>query len=208
MKHCTFARLLTTGCLCGLLLLLVGCNGSHRTVDTSTGEYRTISVTPLRDTDAAKRANDRGLSLLADGELDKAKDAFKDALTADVEYGPAHNNLGKVYYMQRDWYKAAWEFEYAKKQMPKHAGPHNNLGLVLEHAGELDKAVDEYRAAVSLAPDNMQYIGNLARTLVRRGDTRTDETRTLLKQIVENDKRIPWVIWARQELAGMGVEYE
>jgi hypothetical protein len=31
--------------------------------------------------------------------------------------GPAHNNLGIVYYRQKKYYLAAWEFQYAAKLM-------------------------------------------------------------------------------------------
>ena len=45
--------------------------------------------------------------------MEKAEKLLKQALTADIGYGPAHNNLGKVYYHRQNFYLAAWEFEYA-----------------------------------------------------------------------------------------------
>ena len=165
--------------------------------------YRTVTAEPLRDTEAAKRHNEAGLRLLADGQLDQAAEAFSRALTADVEYGPAHNNLGKVYYRKKDWYKAAWEFEYAGKVLPKHAEPRNNLGMVLEEAGELDRAVDQYRQAVGLDGDNIEYRANLVRALVRRGD-RTPEVRSLLQQVLKQDSRPEWRSWARLQQARLG----
>ncbi|MHB1156182.1 MAG: tetratricopeptide repeat protein [Phycisphaerales bacterium] len=201
-------KTIVTGCLCTAMLICAGCDSSHKTVGSPAGEYHTLSVAPLRDTDAAKRANETGLTHLAAGELDKAAAAFKEALAADVDFGPAHNNLGKVYYLQRDWHKAAWEFEYAGELLPGDPGPHNNLGLTLEKkSSRLDDAIDEYRIAVGLAPDNMQYVGNLAKALVIRGD-RTDELHALLKQLAGKDTRADWLLWARQQLAGMGVKYE
>lgn len=178
-----------------------GCVGTSAD-RSSNGVYRTISVDPRRDTEAAKGANRAGLEHLAKGETEQAADAFGRALTADVEFGPAHNNLGKVYYQQRDWYKAAWEFEYARKLLPKRAEPSNNLGLVLEETGSLDRAVDHYREAVGFDPDVIQYRANLVRALIRRGD-RTEEVRSLLRQLLEKDTRPDWLIWARQQQAGI-----
>jgi len=183
--------------LLGAFTLVAGCADQPK---RQAGEYRTISAAPRRDTDAAKRANQDGLKHMAAGNLEQAERAFNRALTADVEFGPAHNNLGKLYYKQQNWYKAAWEFEYASELMPRHAEPRNNLGLVLEEAGELDRAVDHYREAVGLDPDSNEYRANLARALIRRGD-RTDEVHTLLKYMLEHETRPKWLLWAKRHEA-------
>lgn len=186
-----------------LCLLLSGCSqtpATDATTQPATGNYRTISTNPLRDTDTAKRWQEKGLRLLDDNELDEAEKAFKSALEADVDFGPAHNNLGMVYFRKKDWYSAAWEFEYAKKLMPRQAEPWNNLGLVYEQAGELDRAVEEFRQAVSLDAKNLQYQANLAKALVKRGE-RTEEVRKLLQTIVDKDTRGEWVLWASQQLS-------
>lgn len=179
------------------LILVAGCrNGAGDGGETV--QYRTVSVQPQRDTEAADRHNRLGLELLAAGELDKAREAFERALTANVEYGPAHNNLGKVYFQQGDYYRAAWEFEYARKLLPRHPEPRNNLGLVLEEGGELDRAVDEYRGAIALGGDRIEYRANLARALIRRGD-RTDEVRSLLAELVRRHPDPEWRAWARRQ---------
>ena len=187
-------------CLAGAALALPSC--AKPVERSATGQYRTITVDPQRNTDEAKRLNQVGLDCLAKDQLDPAADAFTAALSADAEFGPAHNNLGKVYYQRKDWYKAAWEFEYALKFLPRHAEPRNNLGLVLEQTGQLDQAVEHYRQAVALSSD-LQYRANLARVLVRRGE-RTDETRDLLQQVADQDPRPPWRDWARKALASLG----
>lgn len=192
--------------LCVSVTPLIGCKNT-KVVEATVGNYRTITAEPRRNTEAAIRSNEAGLRHLADGELDDATEAFSRALNQDVEYGPAHNNLGKVYYRQKDWYRAAWEFEHAGKLLPRHAEPRNNLGLVLEQTGELDRAIDHYRAAVGLDPDQVAYRANLARALVRRGD-RTEEVRNLLAQIVEQDTRPEWLLWAKRQQVSVGVRYE
>ena len=181
-------------------IVLPGCNASS----ARPGEegYRTISVDPKRDSDKAKLLNQEGNDHLAKGELELAAAAFTKALDADVEFGPAHNNLGNVYYRQREWYKAAWEYEYATKLLPRFAEPRNNLGMVYEESGQLDKAVEQYRQAVGLS-DDIQYRANLTRCLIRR-EGHTDEVRSLLKQLVNQDTRPDWHDWATKELSSMG----
>jgi Tfp pilus assembly protein PilF len=191
---------------CYLWLIAAACVAMSCTAHSTTlspGGYRAITADPGRDTDAAAHFDQVGLDFLDAGDLDKAEAAFQQALAADVTYGPAHNNLGKVFFKQKAWYKAAWEFDYACSLLPKHAEPQNNLGLVLEASGELDRAVEPYRKAITLAPDNIVYRANLVRTLVRRGD-RTDEVRGLLEQVAGQDTRPEWRDWARLELTNLG----
>lgn len=173
---------------------LVGC--SEKTKTYRTGNYRTIEVEPDRDIEAARRYNVRGLKHLEDEKLDDAAAEFRRALVADVKFGPAHNNLGKVLYFEQDWYNAAWEFEYARDLMPRQAEPLNNLGLVHERVGELDRAIENYEKAVALAPDSIEFRGNLARAKVRRGDSDA-QLIALLQQIVSQDKRPEWITWAK-----------
>jgi Flp pilus assembly protein TadD len=183
--------------LSGLFLSGMAC----RMDEPSPAPYRTVSADPFRDTELAKRENQAGLAHLAGGELDSAVQAFERALTADNGFGPAHNNLGKAYFLKGDLYKAAWEFEYARKLLPRSPQPCNNLGIVFEQNREWDKAVEHYRQAVALDPENLEFQGNLTRALVLRGD-RTDEVRTRLKKIIAQDKRNDWIIWANKQLEG------
>ena len=169
---------------------LGGCNGG--------GSYRIVSTEVLRNTEAAKRANREGLEHLAEGRLTEAAEAFEQARKADVEYGPAYNNLGKVYFKQRKWHEAAREFDNAKRLLPYHPGPPNNLGLVFQQAGWFDEAVKQHRQAVNLAPGDVEYAGNLAMALIRRGDE-TDEVRDLLGQLTKQTTNREWLLWARKQ---------
>jgi Flp pilus assembly protein TadD len=133
------------------------------------------------------------------GNYPAAETELKAALAADVMHGPAHNNLGKVYYHDKKLYLAAWEFQYAAKLMPNVPEPRNNLGLVFESAGKLDDAIGSYDEARQMEPDNVQILGNLARARVRRGDN-DESTRELLRQLVLRETRPDWANWARERL--------
>jgi hypothetical protein len=51
-----------------------------------------------------------------------------EALSADLFFGLAHNNLGVLYLKEDKLYEAANEFEWARKLMPGHPDPRMNLG--------------------------------------------------------------------------------
>lgn len=194
------ARAAASAALClGLSIpggsMILGCAGRGGAED-----YSTVARDPRRDTERAVALNRRAVELLEAGRWQEAETALREALVADVTYGPAHNNLGKAYYHREKLYLAAWEFQYAAKLMPHQPEPRNNLGLVLEAAGKLDEAADVYDEAVDLEPDNIQFLGNLARVRLRRGDA-GPEVRQLLEALVLRETRPEWLRWAREQLA-------
>src|SRR5262245_45519901 len=152
-----------------------------------------------RDTEQARKENDRAFELITKAKYDQAEKILKKAIAADVMFGPARNNLGLVYYHEGKLYQAAWEFQNAIKLMPYQPEPRNNLGLVLERAGKLTEAADAYDRAKEMEPDNPEYIGNLARAKVRRGDNDA-ETKELLEEVVFKDSRPEWTTWAKENL--------
>ncbi len=198
MKHTH--TILTTLVLVFATALLTGCNSRSR---SARPDYETISDPINRNTELALRENARAMALYEEGKLDEAEASLRSALKADVMFGPAHNNLGKVYFEQKKYYLAAWEFEYAAKLMPHRSEPRSNLGLVFEAVGRLDDAVVAYTQALEIGPENTKAIGNLARARVRRGD-RDDEVHELLQAVVMKDDRPEWVAWARDQLHLIG----
>jgi len=183
-----------------LLSAVLGCQADR--AGTPSG-YTTVAKDPRRDTDAARRHNARGIEQLHAGRLDAAEKELRSALEADVFFGPAHNNLGTVYYRRAEYYNAAWEFQYAAKLMAHSAEPRNNLGLVFEAVGRLDEAADWYDKALALAPDAVEITANLARTRLRAGQT-DERTRQLLQDIILKDTRPQYTAWAREQLVTMG----
>lgn len=163
-------------------------------------DYQTVGQDPHRDNDAARHDNEAALRLVDKGDYAGGEQLLRRALSEDVMYGPAHNNLGLVYFHQQKLYLAAWEFQYAAKLMPNQPEARNNLGLVFEASGKLDQAVDAYDVAMKAEPDNAQFVGNLARARLRRGDKEAD-VRPLLEKLVAIDTRPDWSQWAREKLS-------
>lgn len=184
-----------------LALLLAACQSDGK--DATPRTYQTLPDHSDRQTEHARALHEEALTLIDAGELDAAEARLKEALTADLLFGPAHNSLGRVYFEQGRLYLAAWEFEYALKTMPNHPEPRNNLGLVLETARQLDEAIAHYRQAHAMAPDNAEILGNLLRARLGRGDQGQD-VRDLLRELILKDTRPTWVQWAREQHALLG----
>lgn len=183
-----------------LLLMLMAWGGCSSTAHPVPDKpYATLQKDPTRDTDTARALCASAVALIDEGKFAEAEPVLKQALESDVLYGPAHSNLGWVYYQRGDYYQAAWEFQYAAKLMPYQPEPRNNLGLVMEETGKLNEAIDNYDRALALQPDNPELLANSARARLRRGD-RDRRVVELLEQLVSVDHRPKWRDWANEQL--------
>ncbi|NQU23852.1 MAG: tetratricopeptide repeat protein [Candidatus Nealsonbacteria bacterium] len=186
--------------LVAILAILPCADGCAPFSSQRQANYQTVAADPNRDPDKAARLNERAGKLLQKSKWNEAEEALQMALIADVGYGPAHNNLGKIRYARGDYYLAAWEFEYAVKLMPDRAEPISNLGMVYEAVDRFDRAIESYTLALQMAPQNPVCIGNLARVRLKR-DENDLAARDLLRDLVLYDTRPEWVQWAREWLA-------
>ncbi|MEM9417628.1 MAG: tetratricopeptide repeat protein [Planctomycetota bacterium] len=196
MKHLLFHTVVRSS----LLLLpmtvklgLVGCSAPQNE------SSRQVVVELSGDPQTAQLMFERGVQAVHLQELDQAEKLFLQAIEADPTHGPAHNNLGKIYFQQDRLQDAAVSFQSAIEFMPFRPEPANNLGLVLEIGLRLDDAIKQYEAAITLDPDDPDYLTNLVRARIKRGDDDA-RLRQQLWQIADNDKREVWVEWARQQI--------
>src|SRR5262245_9125322 len=176
-----------------LALLLLGACAS-----APTGPYSPPTEAE-RDTATAERLSREAADLIPE-DLQRAEELLREALTADIFHGPAHNNLGVVFLKQEKLYEAAQEFEWAKKLMPGHPDPRVNLALVMEAAGKTDEALGAYASALEVRSEYMPAIQGMARLLVRegRGD---DRLPWLLGEVALRAQDSAWRTWAGAELA-------
>ncbi len=94
-------------------------------------------------------------------------------LTRALELNPrlfsAHNDLGKVYFDQKNYDKAIGHYLEALKIIPSSLDAHNNLGLAYKNKGDFERAVKEFNAALEADPDSAVVHFNLARTYQEQG---------------------------------------
>ena len=128
------------------------------------------------------------------------------AIAADSEFGPAHNNLGKIHYRCGRYYDAAREFEIAVGLMPDRPEPLNNLGLVFEAAERFPDAVANFQLARELDPTNPVYVGNLARAMLREEYPDRVAISSLLDELMLVETRSEWRDWVMEQRASMADE--
>jgi Flp pilus assembly protein TadD len=174
----------------------VGCNILNNS-DQRT--YQTVAENPIRETRKAQRLTEQAVKEIERGKLVKAEQSLEKALIADVTFGPAHNNLGQVYFQQGKLYLAGMEFDYARRLMPERPEPYNNLGLVYERAGRTEEAIENFSSARSLEPSNAEFIGNLVRARVKHGD-RDIEVQQMLQELLLLETRPDWLEWVNEQL--------
>lgn len=181
---------------CAIFTIVPGC-AVFKTAEPRS--YETVVASPQRDTEEARRRNDRAIKFFKKGDLKKARFEADQALIANVDYAPAHNTLGRILFRQGKYYLAAWEYQFAIQLQPSKPEYYNNLGLVYEAADRLPEAMSEFQTAVEMAPDDYHFVSNLARIKIRQGNVNA-ETAALLREVVFLDPRKEWKDWAGELL--------
>ena len=163
-----------------------------------TGPYMPPSESD-RNTATAEQLTKEAAELVGKNP-EKAEKLLREALTADLYHGPAHNNLGVLFLKQGKLYEAANEFEWARKLMPGHPDPRFNLAFTLESAGRVDEALTMYASALEVYPEHLATIQAMTKLQVRSGktDARTDVN---LNEIALRGDTETWRVWARKQLA-------
>jgi len=123
-----------------------------------------------RNTHQAELLSREAADSIDAGDLEEAEALLRQSLTADLFFGPAHNNLGVVFLKQAKLYEAAQEFEWAKKLLPAAPDPRVNLALVLERAGREQDALLAWEGALEVAPDCLVAIEGRERLGRLRGE--------------------------------------
>jgi Tfp pilus assembly protein PilF len=181
---------------CLLMLLAAFAFGCRSTRSRQCDEL--VSVNSDRSV-GARLQYKRGVQQLEKGDLENAAKSFRKVLEKDSADGAAHNNLGLVYFRMRRLPEAATEFEAAAEYLPANGTPWNNLGLILESTAQPMEAIEYYSQAHQLEPRNPEFLGNMVRALIRRGD-RGPEVYELLKRLSYIETRPEWVSWIQRQM--------
>ena len=168
---------------------------------------RASSASPYAEHEDAPRDTSRAQELsreaagLIKSDPARAETLLRQALVADIFYGPAHNNLGVIHLGKDELYEAANEFEWARKLMAGHPDPRTNLALTLERAGQEERAISEYDAALQVFPGYVPALQGRTSLHLRRGGS-VAEVEEALHDIALRGTSEEWRMWARERLAG------
>jgi tetratricopeptide (TPR) repeat protein len=157
------------------------------------GPYSTPAAVS-RSTVEAEALSREGADLV-EKDSARAETLLCQALTKDLFYGPAHNNLGVLYLKQDKLYEAANEFEWARKLIPGHPDPRVNLAITLERAGKIEEALASYGAALEVFPDYLPAIEGIA-SLTARAGKKDERLAGWLDSIAMRSEEPAWRTWA------------
>ena len=114
----------------------------------------------------AKGESNFGVALRNQNKLPEAVAAFRRALEEAPAFCEAHDDLGAVLWLLRDYAAGTAESEAAVQCDPNLASARNNLGVaLLYYKQDREHAVEQFRAAIAAKPGFALAHVNLAKTL-------------------------------------------
>jgi len=114
-----------------------------------------------------QRLVQQAVQLRAQARLDEAVAALRQAMKLDPENSDLHRELGITFLLAKEWKRARVEMIEAIRHDQTDADAHNGLGYALEKLGDLDGALQEYRIATRLEPDDPTYRTHYIDALVK-----------------------------------------
>lgn len=134
---------------------------------------RAISISP----DYSEAMNNLGVTYLEIENWDEAIKYFQMALENPVYATPqkAYSNMGYAYYKKGEYIKVIDTIEQVFIRYPEGLLQHNYfpnyiLGLTYMKLGDIEVAIDEFKKALSITPENINVHWELANAYLRTGD--------------------------------------
>jgi len=101
-------------------------------------------------------------------QLDLAKKNYQRAIKLDSKYAEAINNLGTIYYAQKDYGRAIKYYKRALKEGPASASVYSNLGSAYFSRKDYKTATECYQRALELDPDVFEHRSNFGTLMMER----------------------------------------
>jgi tetratricopeptide (TPR) repeat protein len=169
----------------------------------------TLLLGAAAPSDKAKAAFDRGERAMAEGRLDQAVAAYKEAVAATPGYAQALNGLGLALFKQDRKAEAIAQFKAATEADPKFALAWSNLGFAARKAGDALTAVIAYERYTQLAADDLDGVYGLAESYRMAGQR--DKAIAAYEQYIAREKRPSeqkWVQRSRDNIAALKAELD
>jgi tetratricopeptide (TPR) repeat protein len=115
--------------------------------------------------------------------------AYENVLTIDPEMMSAVNNIGVIYYFQRDWEKALKQYRQAHEMRPEGLTA-SNVGVVYANMGILDQANEWLALSRELEPNNPSWKFYQVHFEFLRGNK--EEARRLNRELRESESPDPY----------------
>lgn len=93
--------------------------------------------------------------LKAQGLYSEATKVLVEVIQAFPAFASAYNNLGSIYYAQKNWQAAIEAFQQTIDLQPNHSDAYYNLGLSLSKTKQFEQAINVYQALLELVPQHV-----------------------------------------------------
>jgi len=118
--------------------------------------------------------SNRGFTLFQKGDHDRAIDDFNTVIKLNpAASSPARSRLGTIHSLRGQHEKALAELNEAVRLAPERALPYWYRGFAFERAGELEKALADFRKALSIELNSEEPGQRVARTELRADEEAT-----------------------------------
>jgi len=104
-----------------------------------------------------RRHIQEAVRLRARGRFEESVEHLRNARRLDPDNSDLHRELGITFLLAKDWKRARVEMLEAIRHDPSDAEAQNGLGYALEKLGDFDAAVEAFRAAMRLEPEERSY---------------------------------------------------
>ena len=118
---------------------------------------------------SAVLANKIGIAFHQMSQLDLARKNYQRAVKLDSKYPEAINNLGTIYYAQKDYGRAIRCYKRALKlSSTESASMYSNLGSAYFGRKDYKSATEYYQRALQLDPDVFEHHSNFGTLMIER----------------------------------------
>jgi len=117
---------------------------------------------------SAVLANKVGIAFHQLLRLDLAKKNYQRAIKLDPKYAEAINNLGTIYYSQKDYGRAIRYYKKALKENNSSASVYSNLGSAYFSKKDYKTATECYQKAFQLDPEVFEHHSNFGTLMMER----------------------------------------
>lgn len=121
--------------------------------------------------DSALLHNKTGIAYHQMLQLILAKKEYEQAIKLKRDYAEAINNLGAIYYGQKNYRRAVKSYKHALVLTPRAASIHSNLGTAYFARKDYKDAALSYQTALSLDPDVFEHRSSFGTLLQERSVT-------------------------------------
>ncbi|MDQ6699894.1 MAG: tetratricopeptide repeat protein [Acidobacteriota bacterium] len=121
--------------------------------------------------DSAVTWNKIGIAYHQLMDLGAAKKNYEQAVKLNRHYAEAINNLGTIFYAQKNYRRAIGRYKQALKISPQSASIYSNLGTAYFGRKNYKEAAEAYQTALSLDPEVFEHKGGYGVMLQERSVT-------------------------------------